>query len=86
MTERFEDSFAPDEFYFTTALAVPGRPPLQAVANRHFTWTDWSKAGKNPEEFDKITPDLAARISDSGCFFARKFTQGSNIGIYKLHH
>jgi len=85
LTDHFATSFAPDEFYFATALSVLGRPPLQAVANRHLTWTDWTKNGVNPEEFHKVSPSLAARIADSGCFFARKFAPDSNIGDYKLH-
>jgi hypothetical protein len=40
MTERFENCFAPDECYYATAFAVLGRPPSQAVANRHLIWTD----------------------------------------------
>jgi hypothetical protein len=85
LTASFAKCFAPDECYFATALAVLGRPPLQAVANRPLTWTDWSKPGKNPGEFGEIEPAMAARISESGCFFARKFAQGSNIGEFGLH-
>lgn len=85
LTDRFENCFAPDECYFATALAVLGRPPLQAVANRHFTWTDWSQRTKHPEEYDQISPQTASRIADSGCFFARKFATDSNIGEFGLH-
>ena len=83
--ERFAECFAPDECYFATALSVLGRPPLQRVANRHFTWTHWASGGSHPEEFDEVSPDLVARIGDSGCFFARKFSVDSNIGEFGLH-
>ena len=85
LTDHFLKCFAPDEAYFATALAVLGRPPLQSVANRHFTWTDWTQGGDNPGQFHEVSPELAARISDSGCFFARKFKGKSNIGDYSLH-
>lgn len=86
LTESFENCFAPDEFYFATALAVLGRPPLHSVANRHLTWTDWSAIEKkHPGEFTLVTPLLAARIAESGCFFARKFPADSNIGSFNLH-
>lgn len=85
LLDHFENCFAPDESYFATALAVLGRPPLQAVANRHFTWTDWNSGGAHPEEYDQISPETVSRIADSGCFFARKFSPDSNIGDFGLH-
>ncbi|MDA7887830.1 beta-1,6-N-acetylglucosaminyltransferase [Akkermansiaceae bacterium] len=82
---NFEESFAPDEYYFATALAALGRPPLQRVANRAITWTDWSKAGKHPEEFRKVSSQMMAMIAESGCFFARKFASDSNAAQFGLH-
>jgi len=85
LTEKFEGSFAPDEYYFATALAALGRPPLQRVANRAITWTDWRKAGKHPEEFKKVSSQMMATIAESGCFFARKFDPDSNVAQFGLH-
>lgn len=71
--------------YFATALSVLGRSPLQRVANRPVTWTDWAAGGSHPKEFSDVSPELAARIAESGCFFARKFTIGSDIRDFGLH-
>jgi hypothetical protein len=84
-TESFEEVFAPDEAYFATVLAASGRPPLQAVANRPVTWTEWREGQSHPEEFQHVSGRTAAQIVDSGCFFARKFPKGSDIGRWKLH-
>ena len=85
LLQHFEGTFAPDEAYFATALSVLGRPPLHSVANRHFTWTDWTQSVKNPKLFDHVSPQLAALLIESGCFFARKFSPDSNIAEYALH-
>jgi|GEM_PF-954329 len=85
LTENFETSFAPDEYYFATALAVLGRPPLHSVVNRHLTWTDWTQKSAHPKELTLVSPQLAARLAESGCFFARKFPPSSNIGTFELH-
>ena len=85
LSESFETCFAPDECYFVTALAVLGRPPLQSVAIRKITWTKWASKTAHPKDFTIVSPRLAAHISESGCFFARKFTPDSNIGTFGLH-
>ncbi len=85
LLQNFAGTFAPDEAYFATALSVLGRPPLHSVANRHFTWTDWTQSVKNPRLFDHVSPQLAALLIESGCFFARKFSPDSNIAEYALH-
>jgi hypothetical protein len=85
LTESFETCFAPDECYFATALAALGRPPLQSVANRKITWTEWASKTAHPKDFTIVSPQLAAHISESGCFFARKFPPDSNIGTFGLH-
>lgn len=84
-TEAFEGVWAPDEAYFATVLAVLGRPPLQSVANRPITWTEWREGQPHPEEFRHVGGRTAAQIVDSGCFFARKFPEGSDIGRWELH-
>ncbi len=84
-TASFESVFAPDEAYFATVLAASGKPPLQALANRAITWTEWEEGWGNPRDFQRVPPRMAAQIVDSGCFFARKFGAGSDIGRWNLH-
>ncbi len=84
-TRSFENVFAPDESYFATTLAACGKPPLQAVANRPVTWTDWREGDDHPHEFLRVPPRVAAEIAESGCFFARKFGSGSDISRWGLH-
>jgi hypothetical protein len=85
-TPAFEKVFAPDEAYFATVLAASGKAPLQGVANRPITWTEWKEGEGHPQEFDRVPPRIAAQIAESGCFFARKFLQGSDIARWGLHH
>jgi hypothetical protein len=84
-TAAFAGSAFPDEMYFATVLAVAGRPPLQHVANRAVTWTDWEGSIKHPREFRKVYPRLVARIAESGCYFARKFAPEASIARYGMH-
>lgn len=89
VTERdwapcFERVFIADECFFATVLAASGRPPGEASVNRPVTWTDW-RGGAHPHEFMKVLPRDAARIAESGCYFARKFPAGSDIGRWALH-
>jgi hypothetical protein len=83
-TNCFRHVFAPDECYFATVLAACGRTLPAGVANRPITWTEW-RGGPHPMEHRKVSPRTVASISESGCFFARKFPAGSNIGIWGLH-
>lgn len=85
ITVKFEQCFAPDECYFATVLSVLGRSPRQAIAHGAITWTDWSEPGSSPEAYLGVSPLIAARIAESGCFFARKFAADSNIGKFGLH-
>lgn len=85
LTEQFEETFAPDECYFATVLALKGKPPRQAVANRRMTWTEHQMGQPNAEEFSKVCRRTVAEIAESGCFFARKFAPQSNIGDFGLH-
>lgn len=84
-TTAFEHVHAPDEAYFATVLAMAGKPPLQAIANRAVTWTDWIEGEGHPQEFMRVVPRVAAQIVDSGCFFARKFPAGSDVAKWGLH-
>jgi hypothetical protein len=84
-TPSFEKVFAPDEAYFATVMAASGNSPLQSVANRAITWTDWVEGEKHPRELGRVTPRTAAQIKESGCFFARKFLPESDIARWGLH-
>jgi Core-2/I-Branching enzyme len=82
---EFEHVFAADEAFFATVLAASGKPPLQYVVNRPITWTMWSAESAHPVTFHKVPKAIIAEISESGCFFARKFAPNSDIGNYALH-
>jgi hypothetical protein len=84
-TNCFRNVFAPDECYFATVLAASGRALPAGVANRPITWAEW-KSGPHPVEHRRVSPRTVATISESGCFFARKFPVDSNIGVWGLHH
>ncbi len=84
-TRSFEHVYAPDEAYFATVLAASGRPPLELVANRPPTWTDWSEGGAHPKSFTTVPSRAAALIAESGSFFARKFGPASDIARWGLH-
>jgi hypothetical protein len=81
----FVDVFAPDEAYFATVMAASGQSPLQSVINRAVTWTEWREGDGHPRDYMDVPPRVAAQIAESGCFFARKFSPGSNIAKWKLH-
>ena len=83
-TPCFERVYAADECYFATVLAESGKPPSEVLANRAITWTDW-RGGAHPVEYHQVLPRTAAQIAESGCFFARKFPAGSDIGKWGLH-
>jgi hypothetical protein len=56
------------------------------VAPQTATWTRWSGVDtSHPVTYGQVSPELAAELAASGCFFARKFAAGSNIGDYGLH-
>jgi hypothetical protein len=55
------------------------------VANRPITWTHWREGDAHPAGFEKVSGRVAAQIAESGCFFARKFPPGSDIGKWGLH-
>lgn len=84
-TTSFAEMFAPDECYFATLLSMKGRNLRQHVANRATTWKRFDPAKAHPHEYAHISQSAVAQIAESGCFFARKFRAGSNIGEFGLH-
>lgn len=83
-TSCFEQVEAADECYFATVLAVSGMSLSKGTVNRAITWTDW-RGGAHPEEYTEVPPPIACRIAESGCYFARKFSPGSDIAKWGLH-
>ena len=84
-TECFEQVEAADECYFATVLAASGQSLSKTIVNRAITWTDWQQGAAHPEEYIEVPPQLACRIAESGCYFARKFPPGSDIAKWGLH-
>ncbi len=81
---HFKDVWAADECFFSTVLSASGRFPGESIINRPVTWTCW-RGGAHPQTFHQVLPRVAAEIAESGCYFARKFAPGSNIGRWDLH-
>jgi hypothetical protein len=84
-TGLFEKAFAPDEGYFATVLAMQGYPLSGQVRRRSSTWTKWTPNAAHPEEWPEFPREEIERVMMSGCYFARKFPVGSDVGNYGLH-
>ena len=76
-TEQFESSFAPDEHYFGTVLAMRGFPDSQ-INPAPPTWVDWSN-GPRPAVHHRIDDGLAGKLAGSPSFFARKFPKTAKL-------
>ena len=85
-TELFAKSWAPDECYFATVLEMKGWPLKDKVVRQDVMWTNWSGGGPHPQTYTTVTPELAAVLTGSGKWFARKFAAGSGIQRYGLPH
>jgi hypothetical protein len=84
-TPFFKNVYVPDECFFATVLAASGKSPMHSAANRQLTWSDWHRGGDHPQNYVQVLPRVAAQIAESGCYFARKFAPGSDIGRWSLH-
>jgi hypothetical protein len=85
-TPLFENVFAPDECYFGTVLNMKGYPLETRVAAKDITWVNWNSAtGGHPSDYGSIDSAQAGEILGSGCYFARKFRNGSNVSHFGLH-
>jgi hypothetical protein len=84
-TACFQQVEAADECYFATVLAASGKSLSKGTVNRAITWTDWQQGAAHPEEYTEVPPQVACRIAESGCYFARKFPPGSDIAKWGLH-
>jgi len=76
-TEQFESSFAPDEHYFGTVLAMRGFPDSQ-INPAPPTWVDWSR-GPQPAVHHGINDSLAVKLAGTPSFFARKFLKAAKL-------
>lgn len=84
-TGLFEKAFAPDEGYFATVLSMQGFPLYGQVRRRSSTWTKWTPKAAHPEEWMEFPTEELEGLMMSGCYFARKFPKGADIGRYELH-
>lgn len=82
----WEHVFAPEEAYAGTMLEAAGFPLNSKVVPQTPTWTRWEPGSPHPIAFQNVSPQFAAELTSSGCYFARKFLPQSNIGKYGLHN
>ena len=80
MTKRFECSFAPDEHYIGSVLALKNYP-LTEINRSDLTWVSWLD-GKC-RSYDRIGDHLARQLAEFPGFFARKFPPSANLGNLK---
>jgi hypothetical protein len=85
LTERFSGVFAADESYFGTVLSLAGWNMGTEVVAKCPTWTQWGFQNSGPTGHSVVDGKTAARIAESGCFFARKFGVDSDVGRWRLH-
>jgi hypothetical protein len=85
LTERFSRVFAADESYFGTVLSLAGWNMKTQVVAKCPTWTQWAFQNSGPTCHSAVDAKTAARIAESGCFFARKFGVNSDVGRWRLH-
>ena len=83
--KSFDKVFAADECYFMTVLSLKGFSIRENVINKRLTWALWNAQAAHPRTHERVNPEVAAQISESGSFFARKFAPNSNIADYGLH-
>ena len=69
----FQDSLAPDEFFFTTLIM--NSPYAAQVTGSHLTHLNFGRTLRDKNHPVVITTEDIPTIEDSGRFFARKFDQ-----------
>lgn len=86
LTPAWEQSFAPDESLIGTQLVLMGYPLEERALPSGSTWTRWEgpRAG-HPQAFGDVNESLLMELLASPHFFARKFTEESNIRESGLH-
>lgn len=86
-TNHFENSFAPDEHYFGTILALRGYPLQDKVKVESPTWVRWNdyKGNVKPVSHESVPRSTAGELASFSGFFARKIPVGSEVGRWRLH-
>lgn len=86
LTGLFAGSFAPDESYFGTVLALKGYPLETQCLPLDPTWVSWeTQPARHPREMTAVTAQEAATFRLGAHGFARKFSARSDIGKWGLH-
>ena len=84
-TERFAQTFAPDECYFATMLNIKGFPLDAMVVRDDVTWTRWRHGEMHPETVHCCTSELIREWLAGRWFFARKLAKEANFSAWQLH-
>ena len=84
-TDVFSKMGIPDEAYFATVLSLMGYPIGDRVVKKDITWTWWEKNAGSPTTFHGLNPEKLHAMVESGCWFARKFSNDFDPSIYNLH-
>lgn len=86
-TEKFANISAPDEHYFGSILALRGFEENSKINRNPLTWVKWTEERNTtyPIVHDRITPATIFELTTFTGFFARKFTESSDIGEWGLH-
>jgi len=86
LTDLFARTFAPDESYFGTVLALKGYPLETKCLPVDSTWVSWERQpARHPKELTAVTDVEALSLRLGGYFFARKFHVASDIAGWGLH-
>ncbi len=86
LTAYFAKSFAPDESYFGTVLALKGYPLDSKCLPLDPTWVSWeTQPARHPGELTEVTEMEAMALRLGGHFFARKAGIHSDIAKWHLH-
>jgi len=87
-TWAFEQVSVPDECYFGSILSSAGFDLETTVLNTPLTHTDWLSPRKimsGPYVYEKMNSLELAKLKQSECLIARKFSAESDIKKYNLH-
>ena len=85
LTGLFAGLPLPDTFYIGTVLRIKGYPMDGMITEKNDFQADVRPIGQATGRYGLITPERAAEIDSSGCFFSLEYAKSSNIGRYGLH-
>ena len=85
-TAHFENVFAADECYIASVLSSLGVDLNQHFAKEILTYANWSQNNRgHPKTFEGLSGGDIDTLRNSGCLFARKFSEKSNIRGLGMH-